>query len=161
MTIADEDRSPSPLAGEGGLRRGWRKPGEGRARAHAKQMRSTMTDAESKLWQALRARRLEGLKFRRQVPVGPYIADFINFEHRLIVELDGSQHEGSRHDVRRDRWLRQEGFKVLRLWNVDLLKNLDGALLSILDAAGISPLPVRTAPSRPSPAGGEGCGGVR
>ena len=93
-----------------------------------------MTDAERRLWSALRDRRFDDYKFRRQFPIGNYIADFVCLEHRLIVEADGSQHDESVRDAGRDLWLEQQGFRVLRLWNREILLNLDGALLSILAA---------------------------
>ncbi len=122
---------PSPLAGEGVSQR---LTGEGFAKLQAKHLRLNMTDAETKLWQQLRAKRFENYKFRRQVPIGRYIVDFVCYAKRLIVEVDGSQHEGSEHDVARDKWLEGEGFRVLRLWNNGVLQNMDGALLTILDA---------------------------
>lgn len=88
--------------------------------SHARALRKTMTEAERKLWYLLRSRRFSGFKFRRQVPVGPYIADFLCFEARLIVEADGSQHVESAHDLQRDAWLGAEGFRVLRFWNHEI-----------------------------------------
>jgi very-short-patch-repair endonuclease len=130
---------PSPLAGEGVSRR---LTGEGFAKSQVKRLRYNMTDAEEKLWQNLRARRFEGHKFRRQVAIGRYIVDFVCFERRLIVEVDGSQHDDSAHDRVRDRWLRQQGFEMVRVWNVDVLKNMDGVLLAISHAlAQPSPAP--------------------
>ncbi len=125
---------PSPLEGEGDLPAQRRKSGEGAKLAFAKHLRREMTDAETKLWQNLRAKRFEQFKFRRQVPLGRYFADFVCFERHLIVEVDGSQHEGSAHDAVRDDWLRSQGFSILRLWNIGVLKDVDGALLTILDA---------------------------
>ena len=93
-----------------------------------------MTDVEKKLWSALRSRRFENYKFRRQVPIGKYIADFVCQDRKLIVELDGSQHEGSIHDQQRDMWLKSIGYHVLRFWNIDINQALDGTLLAILDA---------------------------
>jgi very-short-patch-repair endonuclease len=98
-----------------------------------------MTETEKKLWQELRARRFEKFKFRRQFAIGPYIADFVCLSHRLIIEADGSQHNGSSHDVKRDAFLRAQGFTILRLWNNGILKDMDGALLTILDALTPSP----------------------
>ena len=143
---------PSPLAGEGG--RALARPDEGASVQFARDLRKNMTDAERKLWLALRGRQFENYKFRRQVPVGKYIADFMCFEHRLIVEVDGSQHDESIRDAVRDLWLESQGFRVLRLWNREVLLNLDGALLSILAALKQPPHPARAAP--PSPARGEG-----
>jgi very-short-patch-repair endonuclease len=93
-----------------------------------------MTDVEKRLWAALRARRFEQYKFRRQVPIGKYIVDFVCLERRLIIELDGSQHEGSSSDPTRDAWLKTQGFRILRFWNININQALDGTLLAILDA---------------------------
>ena len=90
-------------------------------------MRKTMTPAERTLWYALRNRRFMGLKVRRQVPIGPFIADFYCADHRLIIEADGSGH-GSPRDHQRDHWLTAQGFRVLRLWNRDVLTNLPDCL---------------------------------
>jgi very-short-patch-repair endonuclease len=84
-------------------------------------MRRTPTDAEAALWRILRDRRLATLKFRRQAPIPPYIADFVCFAHRLIVEADGSQHAESARDAKRDAFLESQGFQVLRFWNADIL----------------------------------------
>src|SRR5271166_5108006 len=86
-------------------------------RARARTMRGTPTDAELRLWRLLRDRRLSSLKFRRQVPVGPYIVDFLCVGSRLIVEVDGSQHAESPRDEVRDAYLAREGWIVLRFWN--------------------------------------------
>ena len=75
---------------------------------------------ERALWNLLRGRRLEGLKFRRQVPIGRYVVDFLCLRHRLIVEADGPHHEDSLHDVERDAWLRSQGFRVLRFANKEI-----------------------------------------
>ncbi len=95
-------------------------------RTRAKAMRSEPTDAEFELWQILRGKRLAGYKFKRQVPIDRYIADFVNFEHRLIIEADGSQHVESEHDMRRDAYLRDQGFQVMRFSNYDILTNDEG-----------------------------------
>ena len=100
----------------------------------ARHLRRNMTDVEVKLWNALRDRRFENYKFRRQGPIGKYIADFACFEKRLIVELDGSQHEESKRDETRDAWLKSQNFRILRFWNIDINQTLDGCLLAILDA---------------------------
>jgi very-short-patch-repair endonuclease len=114
-------------------------PGEGvpvRTLKFTKQLRKTMTDAETRLWHELRAKRFENYKFKRQAPVEKYIADFACFDHKLIVEIDGSQHEESAADVVRGQWLSTQGFRVLRLWNREVLLDTSGALLSILAALG-------------------------
>ena len=95
-------------------------------RQFAKTLRQGMTDAEQQLWRQLRAHRLYGQKFRRQQPLGPYVVDFIHFGARLIVEADGGQHDGRDKDAVRDRWLKQQGFKIMRFWNNDILRNPEG-----------------------------------
>ena len=147
---------PSPLAGEGAERRR-REAGEGAFAAtpdRARLLRARLTDAERKLWYALRDRRFAGAKFRRQVPVGPYVADFLCYEARLVIEVDGGQHVESARDRRRDRWFAQNAFRVLRFWNNDVHSNLEGVL--IVDALRATPHPARAARGRPSPARGEG-----
>jgi len=94
-------------------------------------MRHEPTEAERKLWLILRNRRLADFKFRRQVPVGPYIADFICYSAKLIIESDGSQHAESPHDARRDQELERRGFHLLRLWNNDILARPDDVLEAI------------------------------
>jgi very-short-patch-repair endonuclease len=110
--------------------------------ARARAMRKAMTTAERILWHALRNRRFLGLKVRRQVPIGPYVAAFYCPEHRLIIEADGGGHGGPR-DAARDQWLATQGFRILRLWNSDILRNLPGSLDLIATAAR------RIDPSRP------------
>src|SRR4051812_15010431 len=127
----------------------------GHKRTFAKALRANATDAERKLWQLLRSRRLAHIKFRRQVPIGPWIADFVCFEHRLIIEADGSQHADSRHDRSRDAYLRSRGFRILRFWNNDILGNPKGVLEKILSEIEESPSPRGLRP-RPSPTRGEG-----
>ncbi|MEK6749841.1 MAG: endonuclease domain-containing protein [Pseudomonadota bacterium] len=100
-------------------------------REFTKSLRQNMTDAECVLWRYLRAKRLNGVKFRRQQPIGRYIVDFIHFESRLIVEVDGGQHNASCKDEARDAWLTAQGFKVLRFWNHDVLNNIGSVLRQI------------------------------
>jgi very-short-patch-repair endonuclease len=135
----EEMAFPSPLAGEGGSRRLTDEGAVGRTLTFAKQLRKQMTEGEGKLWSALRSRRFENFKFRRQVPIGKYIADFVCLERRLIVEVDGSQHEDSEHDRVRDAWLKSQDFRVLRFRNHDIYVALDGTLLAILDALNDTP----------------------
>jgi len=97
-----------------------------------------MTRAETLLWRYLKADRLAGLAFRRQTPMGRYIADFVAHSRKLIVELDGDSHdfeERIRHDEQRDQWFASRGYRVLRFTNDDVMKNLEGVVLSILEAA--------------------------
>ena len=95
-----------------------------RVRVRARSLRSTPTDAEALLWHHLRDRRMANQKFRRQRPIGPYFADFACLEAKLIVELDGGQHAESEHDLARDKFLRDAGWRVLRFWNADILQNM-------------------------------------
>lgn len=98
----------------------------------ARQLRKNSTDAERRLWRAIRDRQLDGAKFRRQTPLPPYVGDFVCFEHRLVIELDGGQHaEQERQDRRRTVVLAGRGYRVLRFWNNEVMKNLDGVLESI------------------------------
>ena len=90
-------------------------------------LRKRPTEAEMLLWRYLSGKQLQGLKFRRQQPIGNYIVDFVCFSRRLIVELDGGQHAVEKErDIFRDDWLRSQGFKVLRFWNNEILGNLEG-----------------------------------
>ncbi|HEY1931803.1 MAG TPA: DUF559 domain-containing protein [Acetobacteraceae bacterium] len=100
----------------------------------ARQLRRDMTDAECRLWLLLRNRRLAGCKFRRQHPIGPYIADFACLARRLIVEADGRQHGGLRlaSDRHRDAWLQEEGWRVVRFTNEDILRHQADVLEEIL-----------------------------
>ena len=123
-------RPPSPARGEG-KELAAPAPEPSTATSRARALRSRMTDAERKLWFALRDRRFSDFKFRRQVPVGPFIADFICYERRVVIEVDGGQHAESSGDARRDRWFAANDFLVLRFWNNDVLSNLEGVLISI------------------------------
>ena len=101
----------------------------------AKRLRRDATQAEQKLWQQLRNRRLAGLKFRRQMPIGPYVVDFICLEQGLVIEVDGSQHRTQAnqiHDKARAAYLNQQGFRVIRVWNNDVLGRLNSVLDFIL-----------------------------
>jgi very-short-patch-repair endonuclease len=106
-------------------------------RNRAKAMRREPTDAEKALWRILRDRRLSMLKFRRQVPIDHYIVDFICFEHRLIVEADGSQHAENSRDGGRDAFLAGQGFLILRFWNHDILTNPQMVADTILARCGL------------------------
>ena len=93
------------------------------------------TQAERRLWQLLRAKQLEGLKFKRQVPIDRYIADFVCFEARLIIEADGGQHSGSIQDAERDAYFASQNLMTLRIWNNDILQNPNGVISEILRIA--------------------------
>jgi len=105
----------------------------------ARNLRKNLTPAERKLWQALRRRQIASVRFRRQVPIGPYIADFCCLELRIIVEVDGGQHARQADaDERRTRWLGDRGFVVIRFWNNDVLQNPGGVLARISHACTVA-----------------------
>ena len=150
--------NPSPISGEGGARRA-AVGGRGRALAKARGMPKHPTDAERKLWRLLRNHRLAHTKWKRQQPIGRYIADFVCLQHRLIVEADGAQHIDSAYDATRDFWLRDQGFRLLRFYNNAILAEPDAVLTSILTAVqsgepGIEPASSLTPLHSPPPQGG-------
>jgi len=104
------------------------------ARRTARELRVTMTGAERRLWSVLRGRRLQGYKFRRQHPFGPFILDFACVERQLVIEADGGQHADNEADDRRTAWLEKRGWRVLRFWNNDVLANTEGVQEAILQA---------------------------
>ncbi|MHA6692154.1 endonuclease domain-containing protein [Devosia sp. A449] len=112
----------------------WRTAKTPRLRNFARTMRHEPTEAEAKFWALLRNRRLVNYKFRRQLPIGDYIADFVGLSAKLIVELDGSQHADSTYDATRDAYLRAQGFHLLRLWNHDILARPDTVLDAVWNA---------------------------
>jgi very-short-patch-repair endonuclease len=119
-----------------------------------RQLRRNASIAENRLWYVLRNRGLEGHKFVRQFPVGPFIADFACREEGLIVELDGGQHADNDADERRTAFLNKEGYSVLRFWNNEVLENRDAVLQIILDVMAEAPSPdLRFAPATLSPSG--------
>jgi very-short-patch-repair endonuclease len=120
MTKGDDDTKPAA-----------HRPVKARLRKFAKSMRHEPTDAEAKMWRLLRDRRLSAFKFRRQVPLGSYILDFVCFEHRFVVEIDGSQHVESSRDEARSRFLNAQGFEIARYWNNDVLKQPTAVLEDI------------------------------
>ncbi|AZO09019.1 endonuclease domain-containing protein [Mesorhizobium sp. M3A.F.Ca.ET.080.04.2.1] len=112
-----------------------------RQRKNAKSMRHAMTDAELKLWNELRAHRLMGMSFRRQLPIGPYIVDFACAAHRIIVEVDGSQHADADHlrsDEARSAYLSASGWTILRFWNDDVIRDIDNVCQHIVIVAGLA-----------------------
>jgi very-short-patch-repair endonuclease len=132
-------------------------------------MRAQPTDAERRLWSKLRFLQLEGLKFRRQAPIGAYIVDFVCFPMQLIIEVDGGQHAlDERRDARRTAWLESQGFRVLRFWNNEVLSNTEGILETIRNfvleeqrlartkAPHPDPPPLRATPKASSRSGGRG-----
>jgi very-short-patch-repair endonuclease len=129
----------------------------------ARQLRRTETLAEGRLWQNLRDRRLDGLKFVRQATVGPYVADFLCREHKLIVEVDGATHASDddiRSDGRRTAHLGRLGYKVIRLQNIEVFEAMDMALSVIREALHHLPSPAPHGAERPLPRAGEDDDGV-
>jgi very-short-patch-repair endonuclease len=125
--------------------------------AKAQELRRDPTDAERKLWSILRGANLVRAKFRRQQPIGPFIADFVCQRERLIIEADGGQHEDNGYDRQRTAFLESKGYRVFRFWNNDILGNIDGVAQAIA-AALEAPHPARASRESPSPSGGEGNG---
>ena len=116
------------------------------AHLRARALRRNMTEAERRIWQILRSQQMQGHKFRRQVPIGRYIADFVCHDARLIVEIDGGQHEGSSpHELERTMFLQGQGYRLLRFWNNEVLANLDGVHETIARELG-SITPTQTLP---------------
>ena len=113
-------------------------------RARARALRQNMTEAERRVWQVLRSHQMKGYKFRRQVPIGRYIADFVCHEARLIVEIDGGQPDrSSPREAERSEFLQNEGYRALRFWNNEVLANLDGVHETIADELSrITPSPM-------------------
>jgi len=111
----------------------------------ARGMRSVPTDAEAVLWRQLRAHRFAGHKFKRQQPIGKYILDFVCFEAKVVIEVDGGQHMESASDRLRDDWVKSQGFLVLRFWNNEVFQNLEGVLTRVLEALTPSPPPLQGA----------------
>ena len=102
--------------------------------SRARKLRSKLTDAEQSLWYALRGRQIAQAKFRRQHPVGQYIADFACVEYKLVIELDGGQHQFQQaYDEARSVFFQQNGWQVIRFWNHDVLQNMEGVLLVIAE----------------------------
>jgi very-short-patch-repair endonuclease len=124
-------------------------------RQRARKLRAEMTPQERRVWVKLRElNRMLGLHFRRQAPIGPFIADFADLGRRLVIEVDGGGHGGER-DVARDEWLSAQGFQVLRFWNPQISGNIEGVMQMIFDAVGGESL-ADAPPPHPSPTRGEG-----
>ena len=113
-----------------------------RPTAKAQQLRNDATEFELLLWQRLKGRRFLDVKFSRQMPVGPYICDFMSRAHKLVIELDGGQH-GDRveYDEARITFIEQQGFRVLRFWNNELAENINGVMERIAEALTDTPTP--------------------
>ena len=108
-----------------------RKPG---VTARARSLRQVGNAAEGALWNELKSKRLGGCKFVRQFPIGPYFADFVCRSHKLVIEVDGSQHAGNIYDRERDAHMRDAGYSVLRIWNFDALRQIAAVCETILAA---------------------------
>jgi very-short-patch-repair endonuclease len=131
----EQQQDPRPACGEreGPQKHVGKREGEGKQRAQAKPTRRHPTDAELRLWSAIRRRQLDGLRFRRQVPLGAFIVDFACYDARLVIELDGGQHaEQSEADTVRTQWFESRGFQVLRFLHNEVLENMDGVVATIV-----------------------------
>jgi very-short-patch-repair endonuclease len=151
---------PPPLAGGG--EQSHQAIVRGRGTLRARQLRANASDAEQKLWRLLRQKQLNGLRFRRQFPLGPYFADFVCLPARLVIEVDGNQHgevTQVAHDMRRTVWLSRNNFRVIRFWASEVMSNTD-AVVDGIEAALREPLPQRIMPEAhdplPPPARGGG-----
>ena len=116
----------------------------------AKNLREQSTDTEQRLWRHLRTKHIGGFKFRRQQPIGPYIVDFVCFEKKIIVELDGGQHSlpaEMQNDSRRHHWFEVQGYEVLRFWDNEVLTNIQG-VLEVIGANCLNHPPLNPLPSR-------------
>jgi very-short-patch-repair endonuclease len=146
--MSEEASSPLPLAGGAGGGRGRFKP---RDTDRARDLRNTASPAERRLWSILARRALSGYKFSRQMPIGPYFADFLCREAKLVVEVDGYSHDLQlEHDARRDAYMTAQGYKALRFTNEEVMANLDGVAHAIVQS-----LTSRCPPPTP-PASGRG-----
>jgi very-short-patch-repair endonuclease len=102
------------------------------ANERARILRGNLTDAERRLWSRLRLKQIDGHRFRRQVSIGPYIADFVCLDAKLVIEVDGGQHsDAAEKDARRTALMEAQGFRVVRFWNHEVLGNTDGVLETI------------------------------
>jgi very-short-patch-repair endonuclease len=120
----------------------------------ARASRRDAAETEKKLWQYLRQPPFKAYHFRRQATIGPYFADFASHQARIVVEVDGGQHAGSTSDEVRTRYLAENGYRVLRFWNNEVLENISG-VLSVIDAAVKAERPPTPDPSPPQAGGGE------
>ncbi|HLG89382.1 MAG TPA: endonuclease domain-containing protein [Alphaproteobacteria bacterium] len=142
--------SPSPT--REGLGEGASPPGDLKTRERVRDLRVNATPAERTLWRYLRIKQVHQVRFRRQFPIGPFIADFVCLKAKLIVEVDGGQHDANvAYDENRTKWLESQGFEVIRFWNNDVLESTEGvvneiasrveARLAIVERDGGTPSP--------------------
>ncbi len=111
-------------------------------RTRIRALRAHPTRAESALWQHLAARRTSGIRFNRQVPIGPFICDFVSRATKLAIEVDGGQHDDqSEDDARRTRFIEQQGYRVIRFWNNDVLERMEGVVAEIARVLAERPSP--------------------
>ncbi|MBR0755786.1 endonuclease domain-containing protein [Bradyrhizobium jicamae] len=130
-----------------------------RQRNRAKQLRQTMTPAETLLWRHLKANRMDGIGFRRQTPIKNYIVDFVCFSANLIIEIDGESHnfaERQKADERRDAFFVAEGFRVLRFTNEEVMSNLEGVVAAIREATSVGASGLPPSLTLPHKGGGNG-----
>lgn len=129
-------------------------PGDPMTTDRARTLRKQMPPAEARMWNALRSLRPLGFHFRRQVPLGPYYADFASHHPKLVIELDGDTHASSaQYDAARDTFIRGEGYRVVRIPNHEVMSNLDGVMTAVMLKLG-TPEPLATPTLNPSPQGG-------
>jgi very-short-patch-repair endonuclease len=110
----------------------------------AKSLRKNMTEEERILWSKIRNKQIGNIKFRRQEPIGNYIVDFVSFEKKLIIEIDGGQHNTSKnieYDTKRTKYLKEMGFDIIRFWNKDIRNNIEGVITKIVEHISPSPRP--------------------
>ena len=146
MDTGEGDRRASGGRVGAGTTIGVKMRGDSAIIKNAKRLRRDSTDTERALWHVLRRKQL-GWRFRRQVPIPPYIVDFACLEARLVIEADGGQHAEAEVDVERDAMIRQKGWRILRFWNNDILENRSGVVERVLEILNTAPV----APRKPPP----------
>jgi very-short-patch-repair endonuclease len=116
--------------------------GYARPTMRARDLRANATDAERRLWAQISARKIAGARFNRQVPIGPFICDFVSRSAKLVIEVDGGQHAlNAEADLDRTHYLERQGYRVLRFWNNDVMERIEGVVMMIERALVDSPSP--------------------